>query len=201
MIRKLLPTIIIIAILFAGCGKSSTTKKNKTTNATTTTTTNSNRPPINGIAQKGKMMPDFSVTTIDGKSLRVSDYRGKVLIIDVWATTCPPCRREIPGFANIVNKYSKNDFAIIGISTDNRISKSQLKGFIKKIGINYPIAMITENRSIMSAFADVRYIPTTYIIDTNGIVRDRVVGAAPQSYFENEIQALLKNRSNKKQET
>ncbi len=193
MIRKFLPAIIIIAILFIGCGKSEKTNKlNRTGNSSTTTNYQ--------VARKGSKMPDFTAKTIDGTSFKISDYRGKVLIVDIWATWCPPCKKEIPGFINIVKKYPKSDIFIVGISMDNRISKSQLQGFVEKSGMNYPVVLITENRLLMSVFADVRNIPTTYIIDADGIVRDRVVGMAPQSYFENQIQALLKNRSNKKQE-
>ena len=191
MIRKFLPAIIIIAILFIGCGKSEKTNKlNRTGNSSTTTNYQ--------VARKGSKMPDFTAKTIDGTSFKISDYRGKVLIVDIWATWCPPCKKEIPGFINIVKKYPKSDISIVGISMDNRISKSQLQGFVEKSGMNYPVVLITENRLLMSVFADVRNIPTTYIIDADGIVRDRVVGMAPQSYFENRIQSILKNRSAKR---
>jgi len=192
MIKKFL-LVMMFAILLGGCGKSSDNART-TNNANTTNVGNRS---VSGVARKGAKMPDFSLKTIDGDVVKISDLRGKAVIIDLWATWCAPCRREIPGFINIVKKYPADDVAIIGISMDNRISPSQLKGFAQQMGMNYPVAMLMENQSILSIFADVRSIPTTYIVDTEGNIVDRVVGMAPQSYFENRIQSILKNRSAK----
>ena len=119
---------------------------------------------------------------------KLSDKRGKIVIIDFWATWCPPCRRSIPDLIDIQNKYEKN-VVIIGISLD-RETKPDVVPFIKEYGINYPVAYATTE--IVEKFGDMESIPTSFIIDKSGQIVDKQVGFVDESIYINKIIELLK---------
>jgi peroxiredoxin len=140
-------------------------------------------------AQQKKLAPDFTVTTIDGSKVTLSELKGKVVILDFWATWCPPCRQEIPGYVELKKKYGKK-IEIIGISVDRSVDP--VKEFYKKNKINYPVAMAT--RDILESYNSIyrlQYIPTTFIIDRDGYIRDIKVGFVSKSEFEKSILKLL----------
>lgn len=130
--------------------------------------------------------PDFSLSTIDSGTIQLSDYKGKVIILDFWATWCPPCRKEIPGFIKLYEEYKGRGLVIIGISSED-IDK--LKKFSKDNGINYPIAI--GNPEVSSAYGGIQYIPTTFIIDRDGNIAGKHVGFVEKDVFEKEIKGLL----------
>ncbi len=140
-------------------------------------------------AQQKKVAPDFTLNTIDGKEIKLSDYRGKVVIIDFWATWCPPCRKEIPGFVELKNKYDKQ-IEIIGISVDR--NAEQVKSFYKSNKMNYPVAMATQDVvKAYDAITKLQYIPTTFIVDKDGSLYDVKVGFASKEEFEKIIKTLI----------
>jgi thiol-disulfide isomerase/thioredoxin len=114
---------------------------------------------------QGVQSPDFNVTTLDGKLLRLSDLRGKRVIVDIWATWCPPCQMEIPHFVQLGKDSDTNDLAIVGISNED---KDVLVKFVKEKGINYSIASATD---LPSPYKDVQSIPTTFFVDRNGVIQ------------------------------
>jgi len=119
---------------------------------------------------EGVIAPDISVTTLDGKTIKLSDLKGKRVVLDFWATWCPPCRQEIPHFIQLVNQTSRNDLVIVGISSEDA---KTLTDFIKKQGINYPIGSATNPPS---PYADIQAIPTTFFIDRHGVIQTVAVG-------------------------
>uniref|UniRef100_A0A7V3ZWV5 TlpA family protein disulfide reductase n=1 Tax=candidate division WOR-3 bacterium TaxID=2052148 RepID=A0A7V3ZWV5_UNCW3 len=140
-------------------------------------------------AQQKKIAPDFTVTTIDGKMVSLSELRGKAVILDFWATWCPPCRKEIPGFVELKKKYGKK-LEIIGISVDRSVN--QVKEFYRKNKMNYPVAMATkEILESYNAIYRLQYIPTTFIIDKEGYIHDVKVGFVSKDEFEKLIQKLI----------
>ncbi len=117
--------------------------------------------------------PAFSLQDIDGRSLSLDSLKGKVIVLNFWATTCPPCRREIPGFIETYGQLKGKGLEIIGLSVDD-MPVEALKQWTVKAGINYPIAMAT--REIIEAYQPGQYIPSTIIIDVKGKIRFRHVG-------------------------
>ena len=134
------------------------------------------------------LAPDFTLKLTDGKDIKLSDHKGKIVIIDFWATWCPPCRRGIPDLVDIQEKY-KNDVLIIGISLDNE-TKPDVVPFIKKYKINYPIAYGT--MEVVQAFGNIQAIPTSFIVDQSGQIVDKHVGLVDKSAYINKITELLK---------
>ena len=114
--------------------------------------------------------PDFSVKDLQGNTLNLAAYKGKVLIINFWATWCPPCRREIPDFIAAYKELKDEGLEIIGLSVDEK-TVPELTDWTRKIGVNYPIALATPE--IIKAYEPGDYIPSTIIIDRKGMIRFR----------------------------
>ncbi len=133
--------------------------------------------------------PVWKLKDVDGKVVSSADFKGKVVVIDFWATWCPPCREEIPGYVELQKKYGKDGLVIIGVSLDQK-GPEVVKSFMAKMGINYPIVMADEETP--AAFGGVEAIPTTFIIDRAGMIRDRKVGAESAESYEKRLLVYLK---------
>ncbi|HHT9126673.1 MAG TPA: TlpA family protein disulfide reductase [Candidatus Brocadiia bacterium] len=133
----------------------------------------------------------ITVTPINLSELKekISSKKGTVLIVDFWATWCPPCRREIPGFINLYKKYKDKGLEIIGVSLFIKKGIQEVQTFVQEFGINYPIFF--GDNEIGNAYK-VEGIPTTLIIGKDGETKSRHVGYVPEEDFEKEILALLK---------
>jgi thiol-disulfide isomerase/thioredoxin len=131
---------------------------------------------------------------IDSVPKSLESFRGKVVILDIWATWCPPCRVEIPDFIKLQNKYRDQGLEIVGVSIDpidQRGGGAAAVGpFMQQYGINYTIWTIS-NISALGQFPMGNGIPTTYILDRNGRAVKTHVGFRPMSVFESEIKPLL----------
>ncbi|MCX7798472.1 MAG: TlpA family protein disulfide reductase [Melioribacter sp.] len=132
--------------------------------------------------------PDFALPTTDGKILKLSDYRGKIVILDFWATWCPPCRKGIPDLIDIKKKYGSKGVEIIGISVDTD-TKNEVIPFIKEKGINYPV--VYGNQNVYKQYGGIRAIPTTFIIDKEGKIVASYEGLVPKITYENHIKNIL----------
>lgn len=133
--------------------------------------------------------PAWELKGVDGKPVKSSDFAGKVVILDFWATWCGPCRMEIPGFIELQKQYADKGLVVVGVSLDQD-GASVVKSFMDKMGINYPVVLGDE--TIVNAFGGVEGIPTTFIIDRNGQIVGKHVGYAAKAEFESEIKHLLK---------
>ncbi|MDW8310090.1 MAG: TlpA disulfide reductase family protein [Verrucomicrobiales bacterium] len=119
---------------------------------------------------KGVEAPDFTLKTLDGTSLKLSDLRGRRVILNFWATWCPPCVKEIPHFIQLRKEIPEGDLAIVGISNED---EATLREFVRRKGINYPIASADD---LPAPYREVSGIPTTFFIDRRGVIQEVLIG-------------------------
>ncbi len=131
---------------------------------------------------------NFRLKDIHGKPFALSDYRGKVILLDFWATWCPPCRKEIPGLIELYNKYRSRGFTVIGISMNE--STSDVKRFAKRLKMNYPILIGAGRDDLEPAFGTL-LLPTSFIIARDGRICRKHDSFTPKEQFEREIVPLL----------
>lgn len=134
----------------------------------------------------GQKAPEFSLTDIDGKTSSLSDFKGKVVILDFFASWCPPCRQEIPDFIGLQKAYGDKGFAMIGVALENA---QAAKDFAVKAGINYPV--LVDDEKVSNSYGPIRSIPTTFILDKDGKIVKMYIGSRPKDVFENDIKELL----------
>jgi thiol-disulfide isomerase/thioredoxin len=130
---------------------------------------------------------NFQFKTIDNKILDLSQFSGKVIIVDFWATWCPPCTKEIPHFIELQEKY-KNEVQFIGLNVGEK--ESEIKEFIKSMGINYIIGYSNEN--IEKSFGGISGLPTTFIIGKDGKIKAKAIGYRSKEWFEKQIISALR---------
>ncbi len=176
---KVLASVIILfyVVTVAGCQKENETKVSGTPEDNTSMQDNTSK------------APDFTLNNIKGEEVSLSDYKGKVVIIDFWATWCPPCRKGIPDLISLQNEY-KDNVKVIGISLDRENTKAGVPDFVDKMGINYPVVYF--NDKVINDFGGVSAIPTTFIVDQDGNIVKKIVGLYPKSEYENKIKELIK---------
>jgi len=139
-------------------------------------------------AQSFKEAPDFTLPDLDGKPFKFSDLKGKVIILDFWATWCPPCRTEIPHFKSLYSQYKGDGLEVIGIALDQG-GANVVRPFAEDFQINYPI--LIGNQRVTEDYGGIRGIPTTFIIDRQGRIVEKFVGYRDKEVFESVIQDLL----------
>lgn len=145
--------------------------------------------PVSGALPVVAPAPVWTLKDVHGKSVNSAQFKGKVVVVDFWATWCGPCRSEIPGYIELQNKYGKDGFVVVGISLDQAGPKV-VEDFVKKFGMNYQVVMGDD--SIQEAFGGMDAIPTTFLIDRDGRIRDRKVGAESKDEYEKKVASLLK---------
>ena len=137
-------------------------------------------------AKKSGDVIDFTFQTLDGRTYKLSDFRGKIVIVNFWATWCPPCRKEMPYFVKLQEKY-RDDVQFIGLDVNE--SADKVKAFVEALGVNYIIGFSTPE--IESKFGGITGLPTTFIIDRDGRVVERIIGSRPETWFQRRLKALV----------
>jgi cytochrome c biogenesis protein CcmG/thiol:disulfide interchange protein DsbE len=131
---------------------------------------------------------NFATQNLDGSDLKLADYKGKVVIVDMWDTWCPPCRKGIPEFVELYNEYKDQGLVIIGLAF-GRDGKPAVDQFVADNGVSYINGMI--NQDVVNKLGQPRGIPTTFVIDQNGNIYKKYTGYNPKKVFEDDIKALL----------
>lgn len=137
---------------------------------------------------KRPMAADFTLHALDGSEVSLRQFRGKVVLLNFWATWCGPCRREIPDFIAMTDDYKDKDFEIIGVSVDQG-GVNQVRPFVRSAKINYTI--LVDGGRISPAYGGIPSIPTTFMIDREGRIAEKFVGLRGRHVFENAAQRLL----------
>jgi peroxiredoxin len=132
---------------------------------------------------------NFTLKNLEDKEVKLADYKGKVILLDFWATWCGPCKVEIPGFVEMQNTYGPEGFQVIGISIDDRLE--QLKPFAEEMKMNYPVLQGLGRDDVTDALGPIYGIPTTLLISREGKICATHAGMTPKETFENQIKALL----------
>ncbi len=135
-----------------------------------------------------KPAPPFKLLDLNGNEVSLSDFKDKMIILDFWATWCPPCVKEIPHFIELYKEYKDQGLAMLGISVD-RQGIDIVKAFKQKYKINYPVLMA--DNQVVTAYGNIRGIPTTFVIDPAGKIRQVYVGYRDKAVFEADIKAIL----------
>ena len=131
---------------------------------------------------------DFTMKDLDGKDVSLTSYKGKVILLNFWATWCGPCKAEIPGFVELQDKY-RNDLVVVGYSVDDEAPKA--RAFANEYKMNYPILLGLGREDVQDAYGPIYGIPASFIISREGKVCKKHMGIAPRAVFEREIKALL----------
>ena len=136
--------------------------------------------------------PDFTLKDSEGKTVRLSDFKGKVVVLDFWATWCGPCKIEIPWFVDLQRKNKDRGFEVIGVSMDEE-GWEIVKPFLTDLGVNYRVVM--GNDSTAAAYGGVDALPTTFLIDRSGKIAAVHVGLASRKDFIDGVEQLLQTPS------
>jgi thiol-disulfide isomerase/thioredoxin len=131
--------------------------------------------------------PDFKLTGLDGKPVTLADAKGKVILLNFWATWCGPCRAEIPYLVELQNKY-KDRLQILGLIVDDD-DQDAINKFVEKFGINYPVALVTDD--IRVQYGGIPALPTCFVLDAEGRIVQKHEGLRDPVLYETEIRALL----------
>lgn len=131
--------------------------------------------------------PDFTVTDFSGEQISLSDLRGKVILLDFWATWCGPCRSEIPSFVQFASRYRDQGFRVLGIVIHD--NPQNVPGFYRQFRMNYPVAMGSER--LEGLYGGISGLPTAFLIGRDGNIYARFEGAVNPSFFERKIRELL----------
>jgi peroxiredoxin len=142
-----------------------------------------------GSASTNQIAPDFTLQSIDGKTIKLSDYRGKAILLNFWATWCEPCKIEMPWFADLQKQYGPQGLQVVGVSVDEDSSVAEVSKFAQELGVNYPILMGKE--SVVDAYGGVQFLPATLFINRDGKIVEKVFGLKGKSEIEDNIKKAL----------
>jgi thiol-disulfide isomerase/thioredoxin len=137
----------------------------------------------------GSHLPDFAVKDLEGHELSSADFRGKVVLVDIWATWCQPCKKEMPGYQKLLDRYGSRGFAVVGLKSEIMSDTEDPAKFAKQIGVHYPLAVASAD--MMQKFGGIEGLPTTLLYDRQGFLRKKVIGFEYTENFESALKSLL----------
>ncbi|MBT3313029.1 MAG: redoxin domain-containing protein, partial [Anaerolineae bacterium] len=141
--------------------------------------------------QKGFLAPDFTLETLEGESVTLSDLRGKVVLLNFWATWCPPCRAEMPAFQEAYIDYEDKDFVIVAVNATLQDNPNDIRDFITEFGLSFPILLDAEGEA--NRLYQVQSLPTSFFIDKEGVISEVVIGGPiAEALIRARIEELLR---------
>ena len=140
-------------------------------------------------ASRGRANLDFTLSDLEGRSVQLADYKGKVILLNFWATWCGPCKVEIPEFVQAYTEHRDRGFVILGVLTDDQAPQEELRAFVEEHRMNYPV--LREDEAFRDAFGPLFGLPTSFIIDRHGSICSKHLGAVSKDTLEQELQGLL----------
>jgi len=194
MIRLSLVTsgILAASVFLSGCD---TGAQSETTLADSGSESVENAPdkPVvselaNHIERSPNAMPDFALQDLEGNVVRLSDYAGKTVLINFWATWCGPCKIELPDLVDLQKKYGDKNFVVLGISLD-RTGPAPVRRFVERVGLNYPVLM--GNQDVVIQFNNFQMIPTSFLLAPNQEKVKQYTGVVPKSQLISDIEKVL----------
>jgi thiol-disulfide isomerase/thioredoxin len=178
MLRKTLLLLTLGAMGLAGCNAHTASPPGPTQKETAPAT-----------GEIGSRLPDFSVKDLQGREISSADLRGKVVLIDFWATWCQPCKKEMPGYQKLLDRYGPQGFVVIGLKFDTMQDAEDPIRFARKIGVHYPLAVASDDLKLK--FGGIQGLPTTMLYDRQGILRTKIIGFEYTDSFEKDLNPLL----------
>lgn len=139
-------------------------------------------------ATAAELAPPFQVKTLDGRLVSDDQLRGRVVLINFWATWCPPCRAEMPGFESVYERHADSEFVVLGVAMDAS-GNDDVQRFLAERHITYPVAMA--NGSMVRNFGGVSLLPSSFLIDRRGRIRNQVQGVYDAATLERQVEELL----------
>jgi peroxiredoxin len=140
---------------------------------------------------RGVPAPDFELTSLDGKKVRLSDYRGKAVLLNFWATWCSPCKVEMPWFVDLQKKYGNDGLVVLGIAMDDTETE-KIAQFTSEMGVNYPVLLGTDR--VSEQYGNVEFLPTSFYIDREGKIVGKGTGLLGRAEIEENVQKALASR-------
>jgi thiol-disulfide isomerase/thioredoxin len=137
----------------------------------------------------GSRLPEFSVKDLQGREISSADLRGNVVLIDFWATWCQPCKKEMPGYQKLVDRYGSHGFAVIGFKFDTMMDTEDPVLFANKIGVRYPLTVAADD--LKQKFGGIEGLPTTMLYDRQGVLRKKVIGFEYTDAIESALKPLM----------
>jgi peroxiredoxin len=139
---------------------------------------------------QGRVAPNFELKSLDGRTVRLADFRGKVVVVNFWATYCAPCRVETPWLIEFYGQYRTQGLEIIGVSMDD--GGAEVNDFVKEMNINYTILM--GNQTVGEAYGGTRLLPQSFLVDREGRIVKSMLGIQAKGDLEENIKGLLGGR-------
>ena len=137
---------------------------------------------------EGIQAPDFELVSLDGQKVKLSDYRGKAVLLNFWATWCPPCKVEMPWFVDLQNKYAKDGLVVLGVAMDDS-EPQKISEFAHEMGVNYQVLLGTDK--VSDDYGDVQYLPTTFYINREGKIVQKAAGLFDRKQVEDDVKKAL----------